>query len=81
MSRDKTLKAKDSLARHRNVLTRAERIEKMKDGGTWADDRSPLGLPKTIHRKVILGGKTKKKAEEAAEGDGDKSEAKDDKTG
>ena len=53
----------------------------MKDGGTWADDRSPLGLPKTIHRKVILGGKTKKKAEEAAEGDGDKSEAKDDKTG
>ena len=81
MSRDKTLKARDSLARHRNVLTRAERIEKMKDGGTWADDRSPLGLPKTIHRKVTLGGKAKKKAEETAEGEGEKSEATDDKKG
>ncbi len=72
MSRDKTLKSKDSLARHRNVLTRAERIGKMKEMGAWSDDRSPVGLPKIAHRKVAVGGKTKKKTEEAqSEGEGE----------
>jgi len=74
MSRDKTLKPKDTLIRHRNVLTRAERIEKMKETGTWTDDRSPMGLPKTAHRKAAVGGKAKKKkAAEESEGEAQKS--------
>ena len=31
MSLDKTLKSKTTLARHRNVLNRAERIERLKE--------------------------------------------------
>ena len=31
MSIDRSLKVKGALTRHRNVLTRAERIEKLKD--------------------------------------------------
>ncbi len=68
MSRDKSLKSRSTLARHRNVLSRAERIEKMQEFGQWDDGRSPLGLPKIAHRKVAVGGKTKKagKPEEEA---------------
>lgn len=69
MSIDKTLKSKSSLARHRNVLTRAERIEKLKEVGKWEDGRSPLGLPKVGHRKVTVGKKkSKKKDEEGTDG-------------
>ncbi len=60
MSLHKTLKSKSSLTRHRNVLNRAERIEKLKDEERWADGESPYGLPKVAHRKVSVGGKTKK---------------------
>jgi len=67
MSRDKSLKSTSTLARHRNVLTRAERIEKMKELGTWEEGNSALGLPKIAHRKVAVGGKTKKKTEEQTE--------------
>jgi len=60
VSLHKTLKSKSSLTRHRNVLNRAERIEKLKDEERWADGESPYGLPKVAHRKVSVGGKTKK---------------------
>jgi len=59
MSLDKSLKSKDTLQRHRNVLTRAERIFKLKDIGTWADGSSPFGLPKVAHRKAAVGKKEK----------------------
>lgn len=65
MSLHKTLKSKSSLARHRNVLTRAERIEKLTEDDRWDDSMDPFGLPKVAHRKVAVGGKTKK--EKAAE--------------
>lgn len=69
MSRDKTLRSKNTLARHRNVLSRTERIEFLKDTGSWSDDRTALGLPKVAHRKVAVGGKEKKKkAEQPAAG-------------
>jgi small basic protein (TIGR04137 family) len=67
MSIDRSLRLKDALVRHRNVLTRAERIEKLQDEEKWDDGRSVLGLPKVGHRKV----RTKKVAkvkEEGAEG-------------
>jgi len=69
MSLHKTLKSKSSLARHRNVLNRHERIEKLKEDERWEDGTSPFGLPKVAHRKAAVGGKSKKekKAEEAAE--------------
>lgn len=69
MSIDRSLKTAGNLTRHRNVLTRAERIERLK--GKKAFDPTtgdPLGLPKVGNRKVVTGGKTKKK-DAAAEGD------------
>ncbi len=67
MSLDKTLKSKSSLARHRNVLNRAEQIERLKELDKWTEGQSPFGLPKVGHRKVSVGAKDKaKKAEEEA---------------
>ena len=68
MSLDKSLKSKNTLARHRNVLTRAERIDKLQELEKWSDESSPLGLPKVSHRKVTVGKKSKsKKKEDEAE--------------
>lgn len=75
MSLDKSLKSRASLARHRNVLSRAERISYLKDTGKWEEDRSPYGLPKVAHRKAAVGKKSKSKKEEATEGEA-KSEEK-----
>ena len=65
MSLDKSLRSHGALARHRNVLTRGERIAKMKEDGKWSDDRDVFGLPKVAHRKVTA---KKVKAAAAAEG-------------
>ena len=69
MSLDKTLKGKDRLRRHRNVLTRTERIEKLKESGRWAEDQLPYGLPKVGHRKVSLGKKIKEKKDATTDSD------------
>lgn len=57
MSVDRSLKVKGALARHRNVLTRAERVEKLKDEERWSEGDSLLGLPKVAHRKSHAGRK------------------------
>ncbi len=57
MSIDRSLKIKGALSRHRNVLTRAERIEKLKDEERWSEGESLLGLPKVAHRKSHAGRK------------------------
>ena len=70
MSIDRSLKTAGNLSRHRNVLTRDERIAKLAAGGKFdksGDD--PLGLPKVGNRKVVTGGKTKKKKAADEEGD------------
>ncbi|HEY2586850.1 MAG TPA: small basic protein [Tepidisphaeraceae bacterium] len=67
MSLDASLKAANALVRHRNVLTRDERLAKLKEEEKWQDGRSILGLPKVAHRKMAVGGKGGAK-EEAAEG-------------
>ena len=64
MSLDKTLKGRNTLTRHRNVLTRAERIEYLKEAGLWTEDSGPIGLPKVGHRKVSVGKKDKAKKTE-----------------
>lgn len=71
MSIDKSLKRKSRLTGVRSVLTRAERIEQMKNNEQWVDGMDPFGIPKTKVVRLVLGKKKKKKA---AEGD-----AKDDK--
>lgn len=72
MSIDRSLKIKNALTRHRNVLSRAERIEALKEDEKWTDDTSVFGLPKISHRKIHAGKKASKADEakaEAAEGD------------
>jgi len=59
MSIDPSLKVKGALSRHRNVLTRAERIEKLQDEERWQEGDSLMGLPKVSNRKVTVGKKEK----------------------
>ena len=69
MSIDRSLKVRGALERHRNVLTRAERVEKLQDEERWEDGQSVLGLPKVEHRKSHAGRKAKEAPEKVvAEG-------------
>ncbi len=68
MSIDRSLKLKDALVRHRNVLTRAERIDVLKEEERWVDGTSALHLPKVAHRKSAAGKKAKAEAAEAVPG-------------
>ncbi len=68
MSLDSSLKSGGGLVRHRNVLTRGERLAKLTEAGKWDTDKQGVfGLPKVGNRKLIVGGKSEKK-EEAADG-------------
>ena len=81
MSIDRSLKIKGALTRHRNVLTRAERVEKLKDEERWSDENSLFGLPKVAHRKSHAGRKEKEAPEKQAEpieGAGEVAEVKED---
>jgi len=66
MSIDRSLKIKGALTRHRNVLSRNERIEALRDEDRWEEGDDVTGLPKVGHRKVTGGGKHKEE-EEATE--------------
>ena len=74
MSIHKSLRSAQGLARARNVLTRAERIERMTKEGSFKPGDPVLGLPKT---KVVKAkkGKKKKKEEETTEADAPEAEA------
>jgi len=65
-----------ALNQHRNVLTRAERIERLEEESRFdRDASSPIGLVKVANRAV--GGKKKKTAkaeDEKTEGAGGKTE-------
>ncbi len=58
MSVDRSLKVKGALSRHRNVLSRAERVELLKDEDRWAEGDAVTGLPKVAHRKSHSGKKS-----------------------
>jgi small basic protein (TIGR04137 family) len=73
MTIDKSLRVKAGAISNRNVLTRAERIAKLKESERWRDGQSVLGLPKVRVLKLAL--KKKKKAAKAEEGEGDKAAA------
>ena len=69
MSLDPSLKGAASLIRHRNVLTRAERISRLSGEGKWAStSNSALGLVKVGNRKLALAAKTAKKEDAAVAG-------------
>jgi len=67
---DKSLKVRAGLIRTRSVLTRAERLEKLKETERWREGDSVLGLPKVRVLKLSLKKKKKVKKEddEAEEG-------------
>ena len=75
MSIHKSLKTKGRLVRQRNVLSRIERLEKLKRESRWTEEDSPFSLPKvkTIRPKK-RGKKEKKKEEEAAAAEAAKGE-------
>ena len=59
MSIDRSLKTRGALRRHRNVLSRGERIEQLKQENRWSEDEdSVTGLPKVAHRKSHSGKKS-----------------------
>jgi len=64
MTIDKSLKVRAGMIRNRNVLTRAERIAKLKSTDRWSEGDGVLGLPKVRVPKVALKKKKKVKKEE-----------------
>ena len=64
MTMDKSLKVRQGLARARSVLSRAERLERLKSTERWKDGDCPLGLPKVRVYKLAMKKKKKKKEEE-----------------
>jgi small basic protein (TIGR04137 family) len=64
MTIDKTLKVAPGLIRSRSVLTRAERLERLKQSERWSAGDSPFGLPKVRVYKLAMKKKKKKKEEE-----------------
>jgi len=67
MTIDKSLKVKGSGIQNRNVLTRAERIEKLIAAEKFKEGDKVLGLPKVRVVKLSLKKKKKVKTEEGAE--------------
>lgn len=79
MSIHKSLKRKDTLVRRRNVLSRAERIERLKSEERWQEGQTSIfGLPK-VKTQVISAPaarpKPKEKAEEGAPAEATAAEA------
>jgi small basic protein (TIGR04137 family) len=66
MSMDRSLKSANALIRHRNVLTRAERLDQLTEEEKWNDSKSVFGLPKVAHRKMALAKTVKEEAATAA---------------
>ncbi len=69
MTIDKSLKIRQGGSANRSVLTRGERLEKLRETDRWKEGDSPLGLPKVRVHKLVLR-KKKKKVEEDETADG-----------
>ncbi len=64
MTIDKSLRTRKGIVRSRNVLTRAERIEKLAQQDRWTEEKGPFSLPKVRVYKIVVKKKKKKKGEE-----------------
>lgn len=61
MSLDASLKSGGGLSRHRNVLTRAERVAALVEKGEFDLEKdNPLGIRKVGNRKLVTGKSAKK---------------------
>jgi small basic protein (TIGR04137 family) len=67
MTVDKSLRTRKGIVRARNVLTRAERIEKLTQQDRWTEEDGPCGLPKVRVYRVVVKKKKKAKGEEGAD--------------
>ncbi|MGI9176464.1 MAG: small basic protein [Pirellulales bacterium] len=65
MTMDKSLRVRTGSSSARGVLSRAERIARLKEQDRWQDGRSPLGLPKVRVLKLAMKKKKVKKEEGA----------------
>ena len=67
MSIDRSLCVKDKLKRQRNVMTRAERLERLLEEERWQEGDSVFGLPKVLVARARKKPKAEKKEEVAEE--------------
>ncbi len=67
MTMDISLRVRAGMTRARSVLTRDERIKRLKDAERWKEGDTPFGLPKVRVYKLAMK-KKKKKAKEDEEG-------------
>ena len=74
MTMDKSLRVRAGMIRARNVLTRDERIARLRAADRWQEGDSPFGLAKVRVYKLAMKKKKKKKKEEE-EGEGAAAEA------
>ncbi|MDB4641075.1 small basic protein [Pirellulaceae bacterium] len=64
MTIDKSLKVKAGSVKNRNVLTRAERYQKLLKEGKWSEESTVIGMPKVRVDKIALKKKKKVKTDE-----------------
>ena len=64
MTIDKSLKVRRGATSTRNVLSRAARLERLKENDRWSEGMSPIGIPKVRVKKLSLKKKKKTKKEE-----------------
>ena len=64
MTMNKSLRVRKGGGGSRGVLSRAERITKLKELEKWQDGQSPLGLSKVRVYKITMKKKKKSKADE-----------------
>ena len=69
MTMDKSLRMRAGMTRARNVLTRDERIQRLRAADRWQEGDSPFGLAKVRVYKLAVKKKKKKKKEEEGEGE------------
>ena len=64
MTLDKSLRVSGGAIKNRNVLTRVERLRRLKELDRWNEGEPVLGIPKTRVVKVSLKKKKKVKKED-----------------
>lgn len=67
MTLDKSLKVRAGAIKSRNVLTRVERVQRLKDLDKWNDEMNVVGMAKTRVPKISLKKKKKVKKEDEAD--------------
>ncbi len=68
MTMDRSLKVQAGAIKSRNVLTRAERIARLKELDRFDEEKNVVGMPKVRVQKVSLKKKKKVKKEEDEKG-------------